>query len=190
MENLAGPVHLHTSVTDLQLAELPGDMTLNDDDLRVTEAKGEVRVKTHSKNVELTQIYGDTFVEDRDGNITIAPAGVYGVEAKNSSGKGDLELTLPPNASATIDGRTHNGDIMSEFPLTINGDQSKTVTGRIGGGSSKISLSTEVGDVNIKRGSVAPPTPPATASIPKPPVPPNAPHLKTPKAPPAEPVTQ
>jgi DUF4097 and DUF4098 domain-containing protein YvlB len=190
MENLAGPIHLHTSVTDLQLAELPGDMTLNDDDLRVTEAKGEVRVKTHSKNVELTQIYGDTFVEDRDGNISIAPAGVFGVEAKNSSGKGDLELTLPPNASATIDGRTRNGDIMSEFPLTINGDQSKTVTGRIGAGSSKISLSTEVGDLNIKRGSVEPPTPPATASIPKAPIPSNAPHLKTPKAPPAEPVTQ
>jgi len=190
MENLAGPIHLHTSVTDLQMAELPGDMTLNDDDLRVTEAKGEVRVKTHSKNVELAQIYGDTFVEDRDGNISIAPAGVFGVEAKNSSGKGDLELTLPPNASATVDGRTHNGDIMTEFPLSINGDQSKTVTGRIGAGSSKISLSTEVGDLNIKRASASPPTPPATATIPKPPIAPNAPHLKTPKAPPAEPVTQ
>jgi DUF4097 and DUF4098 domain-containing protein YvlB len=190
MEHLAGPVHLHTSVTDLQVAELPGDMTLSDDDLRVTEAKGLVRVTTHSKNIELTQIYGDTFVEDRDGNISIAPAGVFNVEAKNSSGKGDLELTLPPNASATVDGRTHNGDIQTEFPLSINGDQSKTVTGRIGGGTSKISLSTEVGDVNIKRGSSVPPTPQITAAVPRPPIPPNAPHLKTPKAPPAEPVSQ
>ena len=188
MESLGGPVHLHTSVTDLQVAELPGDMTLNDDDLRVTEAKGAVRVVTHSKNVELTQIYGDTYVEDRDGNINIEPAGVFSVEAKNSSGKGDLELTLPPNASATVDGRTHNGDIVSDFSLAINGEESKTVTGRIGGGSAKISLSTDVGDVRIKRGTGVPP--PATASIPKPPIPPNAPRLKVPKAPPAEPVTQ
>ena len=190
MESLGGPVHLHTSVTDLQVAELPGDMTLNDDDLRVTEAKGAVRVVTHSKNVELTQIYGDTYVEDRDGNINIEPAGVFSVEAKNSSGKGDLELTLPPNASATVDGRTHNGDIVSDFSLAINGEESKTVTGRIGGGSAKISLSTDVGDVRIKRGTGVPPAPPPTASIPKPPIPPSAPRLKVPKAPPAEPVTQ
>ena len=190
MESLGGPVHLHTSVTDLQVAELPGDMTLNDDDLRVTEAKGAVRVVTHSKNVELTQIYGDTYVEDRDGNINIEPAGVFSVEAKNSSGKGDLELTLPPNASATVDGRTHNGDIVSDFSLAINGEESKTVTGRIGGGSAKINLSTDVGDVRIKRGTGVSPSPPATASIPKPPIPPNAPRLKQPKAPPAEPVTQ
>ena len=44
IENVSGAVHLHTSVTDLELAELPGDLTLNSDDLRVTEAKGPVRV--------------------------------------------------------------------------------------------------------------------------------------------------
>ena len=77
MENLTGPVHLHTSVTDLQFGSLPGDMTMDQEDLRVTEAKGNVRVTTHSKNVDLSQIYGDTFVEDRDADISIAPAGPY-----------------------------------------------------------------------------------------------------------------
>lgn len=190
MENLTGPVHLHTSVTDLQLGELPGDMTLNDDDLRVTQAKGAVRVTTRSKNVDLTQIYGDTFVEDRDGNISISPAGVYSVEAKNNSGKGDLEVTLPPNASATVDGKTHNGDILSDFSLAIDGEESKTVTGRIGAGGAKISLSTDVGDLRIKRGTDVPPPPPSTATVPKPPMAPNAPHLKAPKSAQAEPVTQ
>ena len=40
IEDVTGPIHLHTSVTDLQIASLPGDMTLDSDDLRVTEAKG------------------------------------------------------------------------------------------------------------------------------------------------------
>lgn len=192
MENLTGPVHLHTSVTDLEFGSLPGDMTLNDDDLRVTEAKGAVHVTTHSKNVDLSQIYGDTSVEDRDGNISIAPAGPYGIDAKNTSGKGDLEITLPPNASASVDGRTQNGDIVSDFPLTISGDESKTVTGRIGGGAAKIVLSTDVGDVNIKRGSGFPATPPPAVSEQQPgtPIPPNARHLRPPKTPPAAPVTQ
>lgn len=195
MENLSGPVHLHTSVTDMQFGELPGDMTLDPEDLRITQAKGPVKVSTHSKNVDLSQIYGDITVENRDGNISIAPAGAFAINATSTSGNADLEITLPPNASATIDGRTHNGDIVSDFPLQINGEEAKTVTGKVGAGAAKINVSTDVGDVRFKRGSGFPAAPPAFTmnSVPEPPTPPAAPnakHLKAPKAPPAEPVTQ
>jgi DUF4097 and DUF4098 domain-containing protein YvlB len=193
MESVSGPIHLHTSVTDLQVAELPGDLTLDSDDLRVSEAKGQVRVVTHSKDVDLSQIYGETYVQNHDGRISVEPAGAYAVDAKN--GKGDVEVTWPPNASATVDGRTHNGDIMTDFGLTIGGDENKTVSGRIGAGGAKIVLSAENGDVRIKKGSgfpAVPPTPaaPTARSSAASPEAPAAPHLKAQKALPAKPVTQ
>src|SRR5580658_4664473 len=184
MENITGPMHVHTSVTELQLATLPGDLTLNSDDLRVTEARGEVRITTREKDVDLSQIYGDTYVENSRGQISIEPAGAYSIEAR--SGKGDVEITLPPNASANVNGHTHNGDIVSDYELAINGDESKTVSGRIGSGQGKITLNSDVGDLRIKKGSgfpPAPPTPPAAPSAE------NAPHLRAPKAP-SEPVSQ
>jgi DUF4097 and DUF4098 domain-containing protein YvlB len=193
IEHVTGQIHFRTSKTDVQLAELPGDLTLSDSDLHINEAKGAVRVITHSRDIELSQIYGDTYVEDRDGNISVEPAGAYSVEAKNESGKGDVEVTLAPNTSATIDGRTHNGDIVSDYDLNVNGDESKTVSGKIGSGTSKITLSTDVGDVRIKKGSGFPALSAAAASepdAPKAPVAPNAPHLKPSKSAPAEPVTQ
>jgi DUF4097 and DUF4098 domain-containing protein YvlB len=190
IENVTGSIHLHTSVTDLQVVGLPGDLTLNSDDLRVSEARGPVHVITHSKDVDLNEIYGDTSVEDRDGTITVEPAGAYGVEAKN--GKGDIELTLPPNASATVDGRSRNGDIVTEFALPISGEENKTVTGRIGSGATRIVLNADNGDVRIKKGPSFPATPPAptVASAPNAPAAPNTPHLKAPKALPPQPVTQ
>jgi len=195
LEHVSGNIHFYTTKTDVQLASLPGDLTLTDNDLHVTEAKGSTRVATHSRDIELDQIYGDTYVENRDGNITIAPAGSYNVEAKNESGKGDVEISLVPNAQATVEGRTRNGDIESDYPsLTINGDESKSISGKIGAGGPKITLNTDVGDLRIKKGSAfpsAPPAPePAAGSAPAaPPTPPNARRLKAPKAP-AEPVTQ
>jgi DUF4097 and DUF4098 domain-containing protein YvlB len=189
VKNISGGVHLHTSVTDLQVAALPGDLTLNSDDLRLNEAKGQVRVTTHSKDVDLSQIYGDSYVENRDGRISVEPAGAFGVEAKNS--KGDVEITLPPEASATVTGYSHNGDITTEFALPVTGDENKTVTGRIGSGKSKIVLNADNGDVHIKKGSGFPSAP--TASAPaahKAVAPPNTRHLKAPKALPAQPVTQ
>jgi len=184
MENVAGAVHVHTSVTEMDVASLPGDLTLNSDNLRVTQSKGQVRVVTHSKDVDLTQIFGDTYVEDRDGRIAIEPAGSYAVEAKNR--KGDVELRLPPNAHASLTGNTRNGDVVSDFPLAISGDESKTVSGTIGAGGPKVTLMAENGDIHIKRGDEVPPEPPAAAALP---AAPNAPHLKAPKVP-AAPVTQ
>ncbi len=193
IENVAGSIHLHTTVTDLQVAELPGDLTLNSDDLRVTEAKGQVRVTTHSKDVDLSQIYGDTFVEDRDGRVSVEPAGNYAVQAKNS--KGDIELTLPPNTSASVDARTHNGDIVSDYPLPSLEGEDKSATFQIGSGGNKIVLTTDNGDIRIKKGSAFPAVPPppamgAAPTAPEAPKVPGAPHLKTPKPLPPQPVTQ
>lgn len=182
MEDIGGSVHLHTSVTELEVGELPGDLTLNSDDLRVTQARGQVRVTTRAKDVDLSQIYGDSYVSDSRGQISIEPAGIYNVEARN--GKGDVEITLPPNASATVDGRTHNGDIVTDYGLTISGDESKTVTGQIGAGQAKISLSADVGDLRIKKGDGFAPMPPTV------PAPPNAPHLKAPRGASEQTVTQ
>ena len=195
MENISGPIHLHTSVTDLQVAELPGDLTLNADDLHVNQAKGQVRISTHAKDIDLSEIYGDSYVEDRDGRISVEPAGNYAVEAKNS--KGDVELTLAPSASATVEAHTRNGEIMTEFGLAVSGEESKTAKGRIGSGGVKITLNTDVGDINIKKGAAYPSTPPtpATPTLNVPPYPKTpelakAPKLKTSKALPAQPVTQ
>jgi len=194
LESISGPVHLHTSVTDLQLGELPGDLTLNSDDLRINQAKGQVRVKTHSKDVNLSQIYGDSIVEDRDGSISVEPAGSFAVDAKNS--KGDVELTLPPNASVNVDVHTRNGEIISDFASpSFDGGDMKTATFRIGSGGPKVVLSAENGDVHIKKGSLTPPEPPAPPAISESKVPaapkaPNAPHLKPSKELPAQPVTQ
>jgi DUF4097 and DUF4098 domain-containing protein YvlB len=183
LESVNGPLHVRTSVTELDVASLPGDLTLNSDNLRVTEAKGQVRVNTHSKDVDLSQIYGDSYIENRDGRIAVETAGNFAVEAKNL--KGDVELTLPPNSQATVSGNTRNGDVVSDFPLEISGDESKTISGRIGAGGPKVTLTANNGDIHIKRGDDAPPPPPATAAGS-----PGAPHLKAPKVPSAPPVTQ
>jgi DUF4097 and DUF4098 domain-containing protein YvlB len=182
--NVSGPISLHTSVTDLQVASLPGELTLDSDDLRVVEVKGAVHVVTHDKDVTLSQIYGDTFVQDSTGDISLAPAGAYSVEASN--GKGGVDLTLPPNAAGTVDGHTQNGDIESDYPLTISGDANKSVSGKIGAGGPKIVLNAVNGDLRITKGPPVPPQPPSPGAQ----MSDHLRHLKAPPSGPVEPVTQ
>jgi hypothetical protein len=179
IENVSGAIHLHTTVTDLEVAELPGDLTLSSDELRVSQSRGPVRVVTHAKDVELSQVSGDSYVEDKDGRINIEPAGNFSVDAKND--KGDVELTLPPNASATVNAQTRNGEIETDFGLSISGNESKTANGKIGSGAARIVLSADNGDVHIKKGEESHSAAPAA---------PNAPKLKAKKALPSQPVSQ
>ena len=195
MESMSGPIKLHTSVTELEVAKLPGDLTLDSDDLHVTEAEGSVRISTHAKDVDVSQVYGDTSVDNRDGRISIEPAGVYAITATDN--KGDVEITLPPNGAGVVDGHTHNGEVVDDFDLSVNGDEDKTVTGRIGAGGPRISLNSTNGDLHIKKGPTYPPPPPATPAAPAaaakaPPAPaaPGAPHLKSSKALPQQPTAQ
>jgi len=188
IEHVSGPLHLHTAKTDIQVAELTGTMNLNDDSLQLIEARGAVRVATQARDVELSDISGDCSVSDRDGGIDVALVGSYNLDVRN--GNGNVVVTLPPNAAGIVEGTTHNGEIATDFPLSISGDTNKTVRGTIGRGGHKIALSVNNGDLHIKRGSSAPPLS-KPSELPKPPRSNSAvPHLKAPAGESAKPVTQ
>lgn len=185
-ESITGAVHVDSHSTEVSAESLPGDLTLNSDTLNITEAHGQLNVKTHSRNVELNEIYGNTVVENRDGSISVELAGNFNLDVRNE--KGDVMLSLPQNASAQIDGISHNGEIVTDFNLPVSGEETKTVKGTIGGGTAKVSLLARNGDLNIKRGgSTAQQKPPST---PEPPPVPNPPHLKAPRGTTVTTVTQ
>ncbi len=184
-------VHFHTSRTDLELVRLPGDMSLNGDALHATQVVGPVRVVTHSKDIEMSQVFGDTHIEDRDARVELGMAGSYAVEVKND--KGDIELSLPPNVGVSVDAHTHNGDIVSDFPLSISGDEDKTMTGSIGKGGPRVEITTQHADLRLRKGDEAAAMPPPPAKVPGAPSAPKAPgvpHLKSSKSETAAPVTQ
>jgi DUF4097 and DUF4098 domain-containing protein YvlB len=194
LERADQSVHFHSSRTDLELARLPGDLSLNGDSLHATQVVGPVRVVcSRSKDIEMSQVYGDTYIEDRDARVELDMAGSYPVEVKNE--KGDVEVSLPPNAAQTVDARTHNGDIVSDFALEISGDNDKTMTGNIGKGGPKLVLSTEHADLRLRKGDEVAPlsslsVPPKAPAAPKAPPAPGVPHLKPSKGAEATPVTQ
>ena len=198
LEHVDQPITFHSSRTDMELGRLAGDMSMSMDSLHVTQVAGPIRVITHSKDIELSQVYGDTHIEDRDARVELDMGGSFPVEVKNS--KGDIEVALPPSASATVDGRTHNGDIVSDFPLTISGDEDKTISGNIGKGGPRLSISTEHADLKLRKADEAPPLPPLVVpgkppappatTAPKAPAAPNVPHLKPSKGETTAPVTQ
>jgi hypothetical protein len=67
---------------------------------------------------------------------------------------GGITLELPGDASADVTASTVNGDISTDFPLTVKGKFSKrSITGTIGSGGRGLELATVNGGITIRKGS-------------------------------------
>jgi DUF4097 and DUF4098 domain-containing protein YvlB len=189
VENLGSNLHFHSSRTDIDVNKLPGDMTMDADDLHITQASGPLRIQTRSKNIDLSQISGDVQVDNSNGEVSVgmvAPVGTIRINNQNEP----ITLALPPNAGFAINATANDGDIETEFPLNVSGsNQRHTLTGSIGNGSAKIELTAGHGDVHVKKGDLAERPEirerPEAPEHPEPPPAPRAPgqvrHLRPPK---------
>ncbi len=194
LERVAQPIHFHSTRTDLSLdGGLPGDLSMDLDSLHATQTLGQLHLVTRAKDIELNQVFGPTDITDSDGTVSLSLAGDYPAQVKNN--KGDIEISLPPGFNFQVSGQTHNGDMVSDFPLTISGEQNKTVTGSIGKGGPQITLMTDNADLHLSKGPSAPPRPtissvPAVPHPPAAPATPNAPRLRLPHGQSADSATQ
>ncbi len=179
LEHISGSVHLHTSRTDLQIARLDGEVeSVPNEDLMVDQAVGPFALTTSNRNISLDRIAGDVAVTDRNGTIELTaapPLGAITLQDRN----GSVKLVLPEHAGFSVQANTSNGNIDTDFPLSIQGSENhKSVNGTVGAGGPLLRITTTNSDISIDKGTV----------LPLPPLPPAPPKLtlapgQTPRAP-------
>jgi DUF4097 and DUF4098 domain-containing protein YvlB len=183
LQQITGPLNLHSSRTDIVIASVPGNLTLDKDNLQFRNVKGPVRVSTRSNDVEASSVEGATRIENSDADITVnlvAPLDTVQIHNKN----GAIDVTLPATAKFNLDASTGNGDLSTDFevPQQSSGD-GHSASGKVGGGGPTISVMADHGDINIRRAGTSSPDDenveaPERPEKPEKPSPPKAPrHL-------------
>jgi putative adhesin len=160
---------VHTFSGDLSASDITGDVeiaTLNGD-VRLTDVRGDADVSSVSGDLDLRGMTAKVVrAKTTSGDVTydgiVDPAGRYEL----TSHSGDIRLHIPRTTSAQLSVSTWNGDIDSEFPITlepgehgIGSAMAKHFTFAIGGGAARISADTFSGDITISsngRGARAP----------------------------------
>ncbi|HEX4580691.1 MAG TPA: DUF4097 family beta strand repeat-containing protein [Acidobacteriaceae bacterium] len=193
LSKLGAPVSFHSSRTTFEVDRLDGDLSLDDSDLTLENAKGRVQATTRSKNITLSRIAGPLDVETSDGDITVNLTGGEGaINLRNRNGA--IRLGLPADHLFHVDARAHDGSVTSD--LTYAGkversDHSLVGDTGSGGNGTQVTLVAEHGDIEVKRAETnteateAPEVPEAPeapeGNVPQPPKPPRPPHLRVPK---------
>ena len=153
-----------------------GRMNVNNNDVTVrftVRVPAGVTLIGHTVNgdVEAANLHGDVDLKTVNGSINFSTAGsVRGASTVNgsirgtvgradwsdtlavSSVNGSITLILPASLSTDFKATTVNGDIVSEFPMTVSGRiNRRRVEGTIGGGGRMLSLESVNGSINLRR---------------------------------------
>jgi DUF4097 and DUF4098 domain-containing protein YvlB len=141
-----------SSRTDMDMAGLPGEMTLDSGDLHGTNVTGPFRLSTRSKDIHLENISGDVRVENSNGTVEIHPNPLGNIQVDNR--KGDVQLVLPSGASFNINAHARRGEVESDFSqLTVDNSRNEgKVSGTVGKGGPNVEINNEHGTIEIRKG--------------------------------------
>lgn len=133
--------------------------------------RGSTTITTISESIEASDIQGDILAESVSGNIVLHRIDSKVVEAETVSGEivldgrivdggrysllshsGELMVTMPEGANATIATATGSGDVRATFPLPASERPTRRrQTFRLGNGSATVELESFSGSIRLFR---------------------------------------
>jgi hypothetical protein len=167
LAKVAKGVSFHSSRTDMQMARLDGDLTMESGDLRARAILGPMHVTTRSKDIHIEDVSGNLKIDNSNGMVEYrAGRGLGDVEINNQ--RGTVQVMLPNNAAFKIDARADRGEIETDFPsIQVKSEHnSQSASGTVGSGGPQVKLTSDRGDVHIRQ-STGLPAPPAAPQAPK-----------------------
>jgi DUF4097 and DUF4098 domain-containing protein YvlB len=172
-----GEVEVHAQSGDVKVDDVNGrlDVKTFSGEVTVGNVVGDVEIGTQSGDLRLTDVRGNIEISNTSGDISMKGITAKLVRARTTSGdvtydgtidpagryeltshSGDVHLRVPRDANAQLTVSTWNGEINSDFPMTlkpgehgIGASNSKRFTFEIGGGAARISAETFSGDVTV-----------------------------------------
>ena len=149
-----------------QISSVSGDVEVTgvNGDLRAKSVSGNVTVKGITGAVNATAVSGNVHVGENNGVVSgKSTSGNVEVEILQLTGAGDMEFAsvsgnvrvkLPANLDADVRMSTLSGGLKTDFPLQIEEPErgpGRRATGRVGGGSRNLKLSSTSGNVSLSR---------------------------------------
>jgi len=130
------------------------DVELVNGNLKVAGITGYLSLGTVNGSITATGMTSNAWVETVNGNIDLSFDKMSdGQSVDLGSVNGAIVLRIPAKANAQVDAETLNGNISSEFGLTVEKEQwvGRSMEGLVGSGGARITLETVNGSIDIKK---------------------------------------
>jgi DUF4097 and DUF4098 domain-containing protein YvlB len=130
------------------------DIELVNGNLKVTGITGYLSLGTVNGSITTAGMAGNAWIETVNGNLDLSFDKMGGGQTVDlESVNGSIVLRIPAKANAQVDAETLNGNISSEFGLTVEKGQwiGRSMEGLVGSGGARITIETVNGSIDIKK---------------------------------------
>ena len=165
VESCNGKTNVQTGGGAIELGDVNGPVTMETGggSIHLSSAKGPVRVSTGGGSLELWKLANGVRAETGGGTITAELVGTPQGSSSLETSAGDLIVYVASgvriNVKAEIETAFGGHKIMSDFPevkmVCEGGDygpKTCTATGSVNGGGQELKLTTNIGNIIIRRG--------------------------------------
>lgn len=149
---VAKGVRFKSSRTDMELAKLDGNLTMESGDMRGSAMTGPFRMNANRGwDVRLEDISGEMRVENNRGEVELHPKAPFGnMEIRSRQGR--IRVVMPQAAGFVVDARSTRGEIETDFDLAKTDDRHEArATGTVNKGGPKLTLNNENGVIEIRK---------------------------------------
>lgn len=169
----AGEIAIETVGGDIDVVGGAGLVSVRSiqGEVRVRGSSGRVEAITVNEDVTISEIEGDVYVETTNGDVTLRQIRSTNARATTVNGdllyagsirdggryafsthNGDVSVTVPSGANATVSVSTYHGDFESDFPVRLTGTtRDRQFTFTLGSGSARVELESFNGEIRLVR---------------------------------------
>src|SRR5215475_6600922 len=140
---------------DVEVTGVSGDLLAKSTSGAVTVrgVTGAVNARSTSGNVHVGEITGTVSGKSTSGNVEVEIRQLSGAgDMEFASTSGNVRVKMPGNLDADVRMSTTSGGLKTDFPLTIEEPErgsGRRASGRVGGGSRNLRLSSTSGNVSL-----------------------------------------
>src|SRR6266436_1020644 len=162
-ETVQGEITVLGGAGNVSLKSVMGAVTLE-------KARGRIALSSVNEEVRATDISGDLTAETVNGDIALIQIESANAEASTVNGDvtydgtikdggryrfgthdGDVRVSVPEKANASVSVSTFNGDFSACFPVQLTGKTKHRFNFTLGSGSARLELESFSGDIKICR---------------------------------------
>jgi DUF4097 and DUF4098 domain-containing protein YvlB len=176
-DKIAKGVRYISQRSDITLSQLSGHLELGSGNLEISDAPGNLQLRTNRYDIDLENLGGKAKIENRDGTIEVRYSQPPKDDVEITNANATISLSLPGSSSFEISADCHSCDIDSDFSggtlsKSTGGSGDNHLTGKYGSGRAvKINLKTSYGSISLRKTSGDMPMPPHVPKVPNPPRP-------------------
>jgi len=155
--NLARPLRFESRQTELTMAALPGEISMDLGHFRARDCVGPIRFKTRSRDVRFERFTNALELETERGDVELDPGRLPLAKMEVRARAGNIELVLPAGATFELEARAEHGEVQNEFgPELKSGSEGRasSLKGGVGQGP-LLKLTTHRGQVEVRKAGLA-----------------------------------